>query len=63
MKKQTAIKNSLRKNTSIRLSVDDQLYLDRLRLFLSPHVRLSDNKVISAALKMVQKQLPNDGGK
>lgn len=51
----------VRKNTSIRLSDDDQLHLDRLRSILSPMVRLSDNKVISAALKIADEKLSKGG--
>jgi len=60
MKKQS-VKFPVRKNTSIRLSDEDQLHLDKLRAILSPHVRLSDNKVISAALKIADEKLSKGG--
>jgi len=57
MKKQT---KSVVKNTSIRLSPVDVELLEELRWILSPHVRLSDNKVISAALKIARESLPSE---
>ena len=60
MKKQTP-KTTVRKNTSIRLSEEDQSRLDRLRAILSPNIHVSDNKVISFALKIADEKLSKGG--
>ena len=42
---------------TVRLTVEDRERLERVRVLLSPHVEISQGKVISASLELVEQLL------